>query len=85
MPEDVRNAHKHSSKHREEIMSSSICGCFYCCSTFNPSEIYEWVDLGEVTATCPRCGIDSVIGDKSGYDISVDFLKQMKDYWFSGL
>ena len=64
----LKEAHKKSSRHREEIRSSEICGCFYCLSIFNPSEIEDWTDddenkLGQ-TALCPKCGIDSVIGSK---------------------
>jgi len=48
--------------------------------------IEEWVDedaagVGQ-TALCPRCGIDSVIGDQSGYEISASFLAKMHSYWF---
>lgn len=85
-PVAVREAHKHCSRHRSEIVASSVCGCFYCCSTFEPSLIEEWVDQdrdGEgQTALCPSCGIDSVIGDQSGCEISVEFLRTMKRYWF---
>lgn len=52
---------------------------------FAPTEIFDWVDeyagVGQ-SAQCPRCGIDSVIGSGSGYTISLDFLAQMKAYWF---
>lgn len=86
LPPAIREAHRHSSGHRAEILTSSVCGCFYCCSTFTPSRIDEWVDedtegVGQ-TALCPRCGIDSVIGDGSGAEISADFLRAMKRYWF---
>jgi hypothetical protein len=57
-----------------------------CCTTFGSGEISEWVDedpSGEgQTALCPKCGIDSVIGDKSGADISPEFLRIMHAYWF---
>ncbi|HEY4592684.1 MAG TPA: hypothetical protein VIJ61_09775 [Thermoanaerobaculia bacterium] len=86
-PEDVRGAHLHSSQHRAEIGESSLCGCFYCCSTFPPSEIEEWVDKNAAgegqTALCPRCGIDSVIGDRSGFPVTKEFLEKMKAHWFS--
>jgi hypothetical protein len=49
---------------------------------YAPSEIREWVDTDETTALCPRCGIDSVIGSASGYQLSEDFLKKMHRYWF---
>lgn len=83
-PASVREAHTHCSRHRAEILASS--GCFYCCSTFEPSLIEKWVDedaAGEgQTALCPHCGIDSVIGDQSGWEISVEFLRTMRQYWF---
>jgi acetone carboxylase gamma subunit len=34
------------------------------------------------TALCPECGIDSVIGDASGYPITEAFLGKMKTFWF---
>jgi hypothetical protein len=85
-PADIRDAHVHSSNHRVEIVESRLCGCFYCCSTFSPTAILDWVDegldgLGQ-TALCPKCGIDSVIGDKSGFEISERFLALMKGHWF---
>ena len=51
-----------------------------------PREIDEWV--GEEgagpgqTALCPYCGIDSVIGDSSGFPTTTEFLSKMKSYWF---
>src|SRR5262245_35069182 len=52
LPADVREAHKRSIRHRAEIIASNLCGCFYCLSTFAPSEIAEWTDDGD-TALCP--------------------------------
>jgi hypothetical protein len=85
-PESIQKAHEHSSNHRREIEGSDVCGCFYCCSTFRPSEITEWVDentegIGQC-ALCPHCGIDSVIGSLSGFPIDEAFLSEMKRYWF---
>ena len=85
MPADVRKAHEHSMGHRDEIMRSKICGCFYCFATFPPNAIAEWVDeikgVGQ-TALCPWCSIDSVMGDRSGYPITAAFLKSMNAFWF---
>jgi hypothetical protein len=87
---DVIAAHKHCSRHREEILRSELCGCFYCLATFAPAEIEDWVAeppeegisaYGE-SALCPRCGIDSVIGSSSGYPITHEFLTRMKEHWF---
>jgi hypothetical protein len=92
MPSDVREAHAHCRLNRGELAQSTLCGCFYCCSTFPPAEITDWIDpapemVNEIglegqTARCPRCGIDSVIGDRSGYPVTRDFLEKMGTYWF---
>ncbi len=87
-PEDwLHDAHKHSIFHRAEIEASALCGCFHCRRTFAPGEIDEWTDEDrppqEQTALCPRCGIDSVIGDKSGFPLTIEFLRAMKRKWFS--
>ena len=34
------------------------------------------------TALCPYCGIDSVLADAPGCQVTEDFLKKMKKYWF---
>jgi len=79
---DYIDAHRFSSNNRENILKDNICGCFYCLSIFSPSEIKEWIDRLSDTALCPYCGIDSVIGESSGYPITKEFLKQMEQYWF---
>ncbi len=83
--EVLERAHEHSSKHREEVLSSSQCGCFYCCNTFVPEAIAKWTDevdgVGQ-TALCPKCGIDSVIGSSSGFPVTHKFLSSMKERWF---
>lgn len=79
-------AHKrHSIFHRDEILASKMCGCFHCLYQFPPAEIVEWTDKrNEVftTAVCPRCGVDAILGSKSGFPISRDFLRRMRDRWF---
>jgi len=84
-PADVQAAHTHASNHRVEVLGSDRCGCFYCFATFSPQDIDEWIDEvnGEPhTALCPSCGVDSVIGDRSGFDVSSAFLKRMSSFWF---
>jgi hypothetical protein len=79
------SAHRHSIRHRQELLESQACGCFYCLSMFTPGEIVTWTDqnggVGQ-PAICPRCGIGSVIGSSSGYTISKDFLSRMHQHWF---
>ena len=85
-PPELLAAHDLSSNHRAEVLASVRCGCFCCCANFRPDEILAWTDEDkdgqEQTAICPRCGIDAVIGDKSGVDVSYDFLVRMNEYWF---
>jgi hypothetical protein len=80
--EELKEAHKHSSKHRAELESSEQCGCFYCGRRFSPAEITEWTDDGQ-TALCPHCGIDAVIGSAAGFELTREFLGKMNDSWFS--
>jgi hypothetical protein len=77
----VLAAHKRSMHNRGELARSRECGCFYFGSVFAPSMVSECIDNDD-TALCPRCGIDSVIGDKSGFPITVEFLNSMRDRWF---
>ena len=83
---DVKAAHKRSIRHRDEVLNSSKCGCFYCLAIFPPNSIKDWCDdqwhEDGATALCPHCGIESVIGDKSGFEISEHFLRQMHQHWF---
>ena len=88
---DIIRAHRHSSHHRDEILASDQCGCFCCSRVFPPGEIQFWTDylsnenaIGQ-TATCPYCGVDSVIGSESGYPVTKSFLQQMKEHWFRGV
>jgi len=70
LPSDVRAVHDHCTDHRAEVLASRQCGCFYCGAIFPPSEIKNWIDpIGEEgkTALCAKCGIDSLIGDRSAF------------------
>ena len=80
--QDVIDAHAFSINNEEALMKESKCGCFYCLEIFSPKEISEWVEDASGTAVCPFCGIDSVIGESSGYPITKEFLEAMKKYWF---
>ena len=83
LPEDHprRVAHKKCIRHRADIRSSRLCGCFYCKEIFSPGQIVDWVDDDD-TALCPKCGIDSVIGDGSDLPVTKDFLETMHAAWF---
>ena len=78
---DLEKAHEYSSYHKAELEKDNICGCFFCLKIYNPTEIEEWTDGGK-TAICPKCDIDSVIGESSGFPITKEFLITMNKKWF---
>jgi len=81
--EAIIRAHKYSSNHRSSIIKDKLCGCFYRLEIFSPAEISSWIDnANDKTALCPYCEIDSVLGESSGFPITVNFLKKMNSYWF---
>lgn len=79
----ILEAHKKSKSHKNEVLNSTICGCFYCEETFLPTEIVEWIEErgGKESAVCPKCGIDSVLGSEFPVN-DKGFLKEMNKYWF---
>ena len=54
-------------KTRNILKNADKCACYYCLSEFLYDEINKFVDNNE-TAVCPKCGIDSVIGDNQVED-----------------
>ena len=81
--EELLAAHKACIDNMAQLQAGKVCGCFYCMSIFPPEKIEEYLEEGEYgTALCPSCGIDAVIGEKSGYPITPEFLKRMYHYWF---
>lgn len=78
----LKQAHEHCTSNKSEIEKSEKCGCFYCLEIFDKDEITSWLNEDGGTALCPFCGIDSVIGDKSGFEITKEFLTEMKERWF---
>ena len=80
--DDVEAAHSCSMYNMKQIKRSKVCGCFYCGKIFAPDEVSGWINEGCGTALCPYCGIDSVIGDASGYPITEEFMRKMHERWF---
>lgn len=78
---DLIAAHDHCRNHRAELNASQICGCFYCCATYQAQAIQEWTD-NDQTAICPECGIDAVLGSASGFPVTGELLAAMHKRWF---
>lgn len=79
---DYIDAHQFSANHKEQLLRDEACGCFYCMEVFSPDEIEIWIPDKAGTAMCPHCGMDSVIGESSGYPMTAEFLEKMNAYWF---
>jgi len=86
--QDVVVAHRHCIRNRAELERSTTSGCFYCLEVYPTAEVWEWIretqeDQERLTAMCPKCGIDAVIGDASGYLVTDrNFLERMRRHWF---
>jgi hypothetical protein len=64
-----------------KLKTAVLCGCFFCKKTLPPNKIVEWTD-DDQTAICPVCGVDSVIGDGSGLQMTKASLTEMRIAWF---
>ena len=84
-----KKIHKHSYNNRLEIEASDRCGCFHCLEIFSPDIINDknWYSTTEPpieqTLFCPKCGIDSVIGSASGYELNSELLNKLRKYFFN--
>ena len=88
---DQEHLHRFCTANRDALAQVSRAGCFYCCQTFSPTEIVDWVDGRQIetgstadgiTALCPRCGIDSVLPEIRGVALTVELLQEMRAHWF---
>ena len=79
-------------RHRLQVEASDRCGCFSCSAIFTNGEIREWMDepdqahrglsaARQVTAVCPRCGIDAVLPG-SVVPLDPDMLQAMNARFF---
>src|SRR5574344_1033254 len=68
----------HASNNEIEIVSSQKCGCFFCRSIYSARKVQDWInDERGISAICPECGTDAVIGDASGIDLQKPMLKAL--------
>jgi hypothetical protein len=83
MDEAIIRAHDFCNNNRKQLEKDQMCGCFYCLEIFHSTEIKKWIGLDyNDTALCPYCEIDSVIGESSGFPITIEFLEEMCEKWF---
>lgn len=74
--------HRHTANNREEIERSQFCYCICCRTFFKPSEIDCYTDEG-ITAICPYCDCDAVMGEGCGIKMTDALLEQLHNKYFS--
>ena len=77
---DILAAKKHAVNNEDEVKASDECGCFHCLETFSKDEIDDWTE-GEdgITAVCPKCDVEAVIGDAAGFPLTEELLDALRD------
>jgi hypothetical protein len=80
---DIEDAHKNTFDNGYLLFAKQNCVCIYCGSKFASSEIIDFTISDKGTALCPFCGIDSVIGEVSGYLLTDKFIEVMYEYFFN--
>ena len=83
--QSIIDAHAYCRNNMPALSHDKKCGCFYCLKIFDPAEIVEYVEDTTGSAICPYCGIDSIIGESSGFPITREFLRAMSQYWFGNV
>lgn len=68
-------------KNKRMLQMCQNAGCFHCLNLFQISEIKDYTDNGE-TAICPKCQIDSVVGDQCGFVLNEQILKNANNFWY---
>ena len=82
---ELKSIHNFSFKNEQSIRASELCGCFYCKGIYPSTDILT-VDMieendGMLTASCPICSVDAVLGDAS-VTISAKLLGAMHKLFF---
>lgn len=68
---------------RNIILASQKAGCLLCTSCYDASEVTAYTDEGE-TALCPVCGLDGVIGDAEGIEMTEITLVALNEFFCGG-
>ena len=83
--ESVLQSYRAHSKNNEvEILRSTKCGCYFCEGIYSARKVSDWSqeEGGVSSAVCPRCGMNTVIGDASGVPLTKAVLKEMNEAFY---
>ena len=75
--------YSHTVNNEMDILHSKQCSCLFCRQTYDARKINDWAnDKNGVTALCPECGMDAVVGDASGFVLDHETLKALNLAYF---
>lgn len=69
---------QHTHNNEIEILHSKTCSCLFCRQQYDARKISDWMsDEKGMSAICPECGMDAVIGDEGKEPLDKDLLKKL--------
>jgi len=77
----LSDSSKYSAHNKTQLLGAQTAACYYCMKTFSTQDILEYIKAGD-TALCPECGVDAVLADNLGFDLSPEGLFKLNKYWF---
>ncbi len=79
---ELINAQRSSVNNRDHLMRSVTCGCYSCETIMLANGITDWKleENGGMTAICPFCGKETIIGD-GGVPMKKILLQELKKFW----
>ena len=74
-----------SSAHNYKFAKTAkLCGCYSCGQIFSSQNIEDWHLYEDEEkggfVFCPCCGVNTVIMDSQGYEITEEFMEDLDDY-----
>lgn len=79
----LRELLAHTTNNDLEILQSHKCSCLFCRHTIDARDVQDWINDDQgVSAICPECGMDTLIGDASGYSFSKEELREINLTYF---
>lgn len=77
----IDQAIKYATNNKQPLSEGGLAGCYYCLNIYPANEVVDFIEQ-EKTALCPKCGIDSVLPETSGYPLNKIVLQELRNFWF---